>query len=101
VANIGFFSRPVLWVYVVAGALMLCAIAATVLWVGPLPPRVVVMTTGTAGSDYDLFARQYQPILRRSGVELQLMPSAGGVDNLKRLHDPRFRRCNRLRSSCR
>jgi TRAP-type uncharacterized transport system substrate-binding protein len=69
--------------------LLLCAITAAVLWLGPLPPRVVVMTTGTAGSDYDLIGQEYRAILRRSGIDLRLMPSAGGVDNLKRLNDSR------------
>jgi len=83
------FNRPALKLYAVAAAVILAAIAATVMWLGPLPPRVVVMTTGTAGSDYDLIARQYQAILKRSGIDLRLMPSAGGVEDLKRLNEPR------------
>jgi TRAP transporter TAXI family solute receptor len=47
------------------------------------------MSTGTAGSDYDLYARQYQAILERAGVQLRLLPSGGPIDNLKRLNDPR------------
>ena len=89
VASEALFNRSIFWLYLVAGALILCAIAAVVLWLGPLPPRVVVMTTGTAGSDYDLIGRAYQAILKRSGIDLRLMHSAGGVDNLKRLNDSR------------
>ena len=81
-------SRAV-WLYGLTAALILLAIGGTVAWLGPLPPKVVLMSTGTTGSDYDLFARQYQAILKRSGVELRLLPSAGPVDNLKRLDDPR------------
>ena len=81
-------SRAV-WLYGLAAALILLAIAATVAWLGPLPPKVVVMSTGTSGSDYDLYARQYKAILKRSGVELRLLPSSGPIDNLKRLNDPR------------
>ena len=51
------------WLYAAAAALILLAIGGTVAWLGPLPPRVVLMSTGTNGSDYDLFARQYQAIL--------------------------------------
>jgi TRAP transporter TAXI family solute receptor len=47
------------------------------------------MSTGTAGSDFDQFAREYQTILKRSGVRLRLVPSAGSVENLARLNDPR------------
>jgi TRAP transporter TAXI family solute receptor len=85
----GFIVRPALWLYAIAGALILIAVVATIAWLGPLPPKVVVMSTGTAGSDFDQFARQYQVILKRSGVQLRLVPSAGAVENLARLNDPR------------
>jgi TRAP transporter TAXI family solute receptor len=77
------------WLYGIAGALILAALIGTVAWLGPLPPKVVLMSTGTTGSDYDLYARQYQAILKRSGVQLRLIPSEGPIDNLKRLNDPR------------
>ena len=77
------------WLYGLAAALILLAIVATVVWLGPLPPKVVLMSTGTSGSDYDLYARQYQAILKRAGVQLRLVPSSGPIDNLKRLNDPR------------
>ncbi len=47
------------------------------------------MGTGTPGSDYDRLGRRYQTILKRSGVDLRLVPSAGGVENLRRLNDTR------------
>jgi TRAP transporter TAXI family solute receptor len=81
-------SRPA-WLYVVAAVLILAALVGTVAWLGPLPPKIVLMSTGTTGSDYDLYARQYQAILKRAGVQLRLLPSAGPIDNLKRLNDPR------------
>ena len=80
-------SRPALWLYMTAGALTVVALVATVAWVGPLPPRVVVMSTGTAGGTYEVFAERYKTILARSGVLLRLVPSAGGVENLARLND--------------
>jgi TRAP transporter TAXI family solute receptor len=83
----GLIGRPGLWLYVIAAALILIAVVATVTWLGPLPPKVVLMTTGSAGSDFDQYARQYQTILRRSGVQLRLLPSAGSVENLARLND--------------
>jgi TRAP-type uncharacterized transport system substrate-binding protein len=80
--------RQALWLGIVAGVLIIAALVATVVWIGPLPPRVVVVTTGTPGSDYDVYAQQYKAILERSGVELRLLPSAGAVENLGRLNDP-------------
>jgi TRAP transporter TAXI family solute receptor len=47
------------------------------------------MSTGTAGSDFAAYAQQYQAILKRSGVQLRLLPSAGSLDNLRRLEDAR------------
>jgi TRAP transporter TAXI family solute receptor len=83
------FGSRAAWLYGIAGALILAAIIGTVAWLGPLPPKVVLMSTGTPDSDYDLYARRYQAILKRSGVELRLLPSGGPIDNLKRLNDPR------------
>jgi TRAP transporter TAXI family solute receptor len=83
-----FMSRAV-WLYGLTAALILLAIVGTVVWLGPLPPRVVLMSTGTSGSDYDVYGREYQAILKRAGVQLRLAPSSGPIDNLKRLNDPR------------
>jgi len=83
------FVRPAVWLYGLAAALILLALAATVAWLGPLPPKVVVMSTGPAGSDYEMYAQQYQAMLKRSGVQLRLLPSGGALDNLRRLNDPR------------
>src|SRR6516164_9614950 len=77
------------WLYGLTAALILLAIGGTVAWLGPLPPKVVLMSTGTNGGDYDVYARQYQAIFKRAGVELRLLPSSGPIDNLKRLNDPR------------
>jgi TRAP transporter TAXI family solute receptor len=81
-------GRPALWLYMAAGTLIVVAIGVTVAWVGPLPPTVVVMSTGTAGGTYEVFAERYRTILARSGVVLRQVPSAGGVENLARLNDP-------------
>jgi TRAP transporter TAXI family solute receptor len=81
-------ARRARWFYLAAGAPIVVAFVATVIWLGPLPPKVVVMTTGTPGSAYDAFGQRYKKILARSGVELRLLPSTGSVDNLRRLNDP-------------
>ena len=81
--------RAAKWFYVAAAMLILGAVAATVIYLGPFPPRVVMISTGTPGGAYDELARRYRAILARSHVDLRLVPSAGAVDNLKRLGDPR------------
>jgi TRAP transporter TAXI family solute receptor len=84
-------ARRIRWYYPAAGVLIGAVFVAALVWHEPLPPRTVVMTTGTPGSAYEGYARQYARILARSGVELTLMPSTGAVENLKRLNDPRSR----------
>ncbi|MBV9317942.1 MAG: ABC transporter substrate-binding protein [Gammaproteobacteria bacterium] len=83
-----FTLRSALWLYVIAAVLIVIAVAATIAWLGPLPPKVVLMSTGPAGSDFDTFGHEYQAILKRAGVQLRLLPSAGSVENLARLNDP-------------
>lgn len=82
------FKRPPLWLYGLTAALILIALIGTILWLGPLPPRTVVMSTGMPGSDYDVYGQRYKAILKRSGIELRLLPSAGAVENLQRLNNP-------------
>jgi TRAP transporter TAXI family solute receptor len=77
------------WFYLTAGVLTVVALVAAAMLRDPLPPKTVVMTTGTPGSAYEAFAQEYKRILARSDVELRLMPSAGAVENLHRLNDPR------------
>jgi len=77
------------WLYLTAGVLIAVALIAVAMLRDPLPPKTVVMTTGTPGSAYEAFAQQYKRILARSNVELRLMPSAGAVENLNRLNDSR------------
>ena len=59
---------------------------ATIVWLGPLPPRVVVMSTGAPGSDYAILAERYRDILRRSALSSDCChrPEA----NVRRLRDP-------------
>ena len=54
-----------------------------------LPPRTVTMATGAAGGANHELGLRYQEILARSGVRLRLVNTAGGLDNLARLRDPR------------
>ena len=87
--NRSTLTGPPLWLFFSIAALIVLAIVTTVIWVGPLPPRVVLMSTGASGSDYDLLGAQYRDIAKRSGIELRLLPSGGAVENLRRLNDAR------------
>lgn len=47
------------------------------------------MATGPDGGGYHEIGEQYQALLARSGVELKLVATAGSVENLSLLRDPR------------
>jgi TRAP-type uncharacterized transport system substrate-binding protein len=51
------------------------------------PPDHLVMTTGFEGGAYATFGERYRQILSREKIHLQLLPSTGSVENLRRLND--------------
>lgn len=54
-------------------------------YVKPAPPTQLVMSTGGAGSGYQLFAARYRPIIEGYGIQLDERASAGSLENLQRL----------------
>ena len=75
-----------------AAVLVLLAAGGAVAWMAltvgsPFPPRTITMATGPEGSAYEALGTRYREILRRGGVDLRVMPTAGGVENLARLRD--------------
>ncbi len=66
-------------------ALVGIAFFITAHFVKPAPPSSLVMTTGAADGAYARYAAKYRDILKKSGVTLELRPSAGSVENLARL----------------
>lgn len=66
------------------GITLLCA--AAIVWVvRTAPPRQLVLTTGPEGGSYERWALAYQKALAVHGVTLEIRPSAGSLENLKRL----------------
>ena len=55
----------------------------------PAPPSKVVMATAFKGASFEYYGRQYREIFARSHVELELRETAGAVENLKLLQDPK------------
>ncbi len=60
-------------------------------FIEPAPPRTIFMSTGMEGGSYATYAEWYRQILGREKVRLELLPSSGSVENLKRLQDPSFK----------
>jgi TRAP-type uncharacterized transport system substrate-binding protein len=69
----------------------LAVIWAAYWFVRPAPPDTITITSGPPGSTYMLTAEKYRKILARDGVKLKVLPSAGSLENLTRLNDPKFR----------
>jgi TRAP-type uncharacterized transport system substrate-binding protein len=81
----GFTRREALLIGGVLLALLALAITLIAAFWRPGPPRQVAMSTGPADGAYHAYALRYRDILARSGVTLELRPSAGALENLDRL----------------
>jgi TRAP-type uncharacterized transport system substrate-binding protein len=51
------------------------------------PPHTITITSGPPGSSAETNALQYQAILKKQGVTLKILPSAGSEENLQRLQN--------------
>jgi TRAP-type uncharacterized transport system substrate-binding protein len=54
-------------------------------------PDHLVMTTGFESGTYQILGERYREILAREKIHLELLPSSGSVENLKRLNDKSHR----------
>ncbi len=54
-------------------------------FVRPAPPSTLVISTGSEGGAYHLFAERYRELLARERILVELRPSSGSVENLQRL----------------
>jgi len=79
--------RPVLALSLGMALALACFVWAVLVIGRPLPPRTVVMTTGTEGGVYREFGEKYRAALARDGIDLVLRPSQGNLKNLARLND--------------
>ena len=66
-------------------------IVAAYWYVRPAPPNTITIISGPTGSVFQRTAEKYRKILARNGVKLQILPSEGSLENLKKLNDPKIR----------
>lgn len=81
-------STAVLEFIKVWGLLALIVVAgfvATYQFVGAPPPKVVRIATGPKNGAYYAFAQQYARLLKGDGISLEVVPSAGSVENFELL----------------
>jgi TRAP-type uncharacterized transport system substrate-binding protein len=70
-------------------AIVLCVVAMIAyLFVRPAPPDEFVISTGAEGGAYQLFGERYRELLAKEKIRVVLKPSAGSVENLRRVADP-------------
>lgn len=88
------FKRPPLergawreWLYILAPAALLVAAAfwITSRFIQPAPPDTIIISAGAKGGAYHRYALEYQKILARDGIKLDVRESAGSLQNLARL----------------
>jgi TRAP-type uncharacterized transport system substrate-binding protein len=75
-------------------AIILAALTAVGIWMTfsllrPTPPRSVVMAIDPEGSFSAELGKRYRELLARDGIDLRLVPTAGAVESMARLRDPK------------
>jgi TRAP-type uncharacterized transport system substrate-binding protein len=79
--------------YLVIASIAVVALIAAAIWFAftllrPTPPHTVAMATDPEGSISAELGKRYRELLAVDGIDLQLVPSAGAVENVARLRDP-------------
>jgi TRAP-type uncharacterized transport system substrate-binding protein len=69
-------------------------VCVALIWAGlhfvrSAPPHVLTISSGLKGSNFDNIAQRYSRILAREGIRLNVVQSAGSLENLERLTDPK------------
>ena len=83
-------SRPIsavksLTIIVLIGGVMLSAPA----YFFPAPPKRITIATAFKGASFEFYGRRYKERLERLGLQVELRETAGAVENVKLLQDPK------------
>ena len=85
-----FFGRSIKDLLFALGPSMLVLLLVIVVaykFLDPAPPTHLVIATGDNEGDYQVFAQQYQELLKKEGVHLEIRSSSGPVENLQLLEN--------------
>ncbi len=83
------FSRKTLRIILISLLLLVIGAVWLISTTHPLPPHTITMATGPDGSTYAYWGKRYKILLAKEGIDLVLKPTAGGVENLNLLRDPK------------
>jgi TRAP transporter TAXI family solute receptor len=72
-------------VYGAATLIVILGFVVAFMFMDPAPPKHVVIAGGAEGGAYAAVAQRYATALRAKGVEVDVLTTAGAVDNLSRL----------------
>jgi len=76
--------RTIAWLVAIVLTIVLIGVSAE--WLGGAPPpKKIVLATGQAGGVYDSFGREYAKRLNVLGLKVELINTAGSVDNFRRI----------------
>jgi TRAP transporter TAXI family solute receptor len=75
-------TRDVAGTWGVALALLLAGLIVAYQFVGPPPPKRIVLATGEPSGAYYYFGERFAEVLARDGVVVELRATGGSVDNL-------------------
>lgn len=65
--------------------LLLAGILVALQFVQPAPPSLIRIATGSDEGAYSFYAEQYRRLLAEHGIRLEIVETAGSVENLERL----------------
>lgn len=78
-------NRLALGVWVFGAVVLVVGLTLAYQFVGPPPPRHIVLATGAEGGAYQAYGEQLAARLKREGVTVELRATAGAVENLQLL----------------
>ena len=74
-------------IFTAAAILAILGFVIAFQFVGPAPPREIVMATGSPTGAYFSYGNAYAKILARDGIHIKLLKTSGSVENLKLLEN--------------
>ena len=83
------YSRWQLFKGLAAAVGIVSIVSLVLIYFFPAPPSKITMATAFKGSSFEYYGRQYREIFARSNVELELRETAGALENVKLLQDPK------------
>lgn len=77
------------WPAVAITVTLVAIVIAAIVILRDMPPRTIVMATGSKGGTFYDVGERYRAALAKAGVEVRLVPTAGSAENIALLLDPR------------